>query len=548
MAVASSSSSLPEFIAANTPPRTGEDFRGVMQQTAEASQPEPYARRTESGEKAGESGKSSTRKPEAHKKPQPDRPNSAAQDLATGVSPIPQMAPTILPGAGLGENSAESAVEGVSDALDTAIGRLDTARHIGPASLPVEGSGQPGMATDVAGNLVADAQSIAAAEAANMARGPLRSGATGESLDQQNTEGQSAIAKDAWLTAHAPTNAATASVATVADFKSLDIAPLTSLGEGWEPDANSEAAGASDTAAAKASRQRGLDGIGAGEGGDAERLKQAVAGAHVPVPTDATDLAHRTPAGNETAAPKATASSQKKTDSDPAGRATANCNKAHDRLDWLEDSSVAATPGASGAHQVRAVETAGFSSALHPSLSTDLASARGGNRFEGSSDAKADLISQDAAVAPSRDAAGSQLTDGVAMPMTVNTARLVQRMKESEINLNVRSVDFGNVAIRTAMSHERLSAQISLEHNELGKAIAGDVAGLQSKLSDQHGIQATIEVQAQGQSFAGGGGQTQQQQTWRPQATSSAVVQQESREAALVVPAITADGRVDIRV
>jgi hypothetical protein len=136
---------------------------------------------------------------------------------------------------------------------------------------------------------------------------------------------------------------------------------------------------------------------------------------------------------------------------------------------------------------------------------------------------------------------------GTPASLTVNTARLVERLKESEIRLSLRSADFGDVAIHTAIGHERLSARISLERDALSKVIASEIPALQSKLSQEHGIQATIEVQQHGQSFSGQGGQPQSQ-PGRPQSQFHPGLQREEHEAITTLSANNADGHLDIRV
>ena len=134
----------------------------------------------------------------------------------------------------------------------------------------------------------------------------------------------------------------------------------------------------------------------------------------------------------------------------------------------------------------------------------------------------------------------------------IGNGRLIERLRESEVSLNVRSVDFGNVSIHTAMNREHLFAQISLERQDLGKALASEVEALQSKLSQEHGIRATIAVQHQSSSFGEDPGQPQngsshsqsqpQQYAERPEVLS------EQPGTAPALLAATADGRLDIRI
>ncbi len=232
----------------------------------------------------------------------------------------------------------------------------------------------------------------------------------------------------------------------------------------------------------------------------------------------------------------------------PAPHATSHGEKDHDRgdPDTLPAARLAANN--SGHSQPRATQPEAIPTSLHAPLTAETAGgARITGRFDGANDAKPATEPQESTTMSWRDAANSHLPDGTALPVTVNTARLVQRIQESEISLNVRSADFGNVAIHTAMSHERVSAQISLEHLDLGKAISSEVSALQSKLSQEHGVQASIEVQQQGQSFFGNGGQPQQQ-AWRQPTTVAPLVGQQASQADMVPSAVNDDGRLDVRV
>ena len=154
----------------------------------------------------------------------------------------------------------------------------------------------------------------------------------------------------------------------------------------------------------------------------------------------------------------------------------------------------------------------------------------------------------DASVPNPSQATDTQSGNVTPFSTTVNTARLVERLRESEISLRLRSADLGDISIRTAVNHERLSAQISLERNDLSKVIAGEIPALQSKLSQEHGIAATIEVQQQAQSFSGHGGQPQSQ----PEPTLSPVRTTSERQGqattVIMTSADVAEGRVDIRV
>jgi hypothetical protein len=142
----------------------------------------------------------------------------------------------------------------------------------------------------------------------------------------------------------------------------------------------------------------------------------------------------------------------------------------------------------------------------------------------------------------------TETADSILPAGAVSNARLIEHLKESQINLNVRSADFGNVSIHTAIDREQLSAQISLERNDLGKALATEAEALQSKLSQEHGIRTTIQVQQQTSSFAGNSGYSQNYAPRSQPPSSSSAVRVESQEVATIAMPVVEAGRLDIRV
>jgi len=88
-------------------------------------------------------------------------------------------------------------------------------------------------------------------------------------------------------------------------------------------------------------------------------------------------------------------------------------------------------------------------------------------------------------------------------PSSINTARLIQSMSETEMRVGMHSSEFGEISIRTTVSQQQMLTQISLDHNELSQAISAHVSGAQAKLGDEHGLHALIEINNQGASFAG---------------------------------------------
>ena len=80
----------------------------------------------------------------------------------------------------------------------------------------------------------------------------------------------------------------------------------------------------------------------------------------------------------------------------------------------------------------------------------------------------------------------------------INTAKLIQAMSQTEMRVGMHSAEFGNISIRTSVSQQQMVAQISVDHSDLSQAISAHVSSAQTKLGDEHGIHALIEVNNQG--------------------------------------------------
>ena len=112
----------------------------------------------------------------------------------------------------------------------------------------------------------------------------------------------------------------------------------------------------------------------------------------------------------------------------------------------------------------------------------------------------------------SADAAADQLERaGSTAAAGINTARLLQSMSESEMRVGMHSAEFGDISIRTSVSQQQLTAQINVDHSELGSAIAAHLPSLQSKLGGEFGLHASFELNQLGGSFTSGNGQSSQQ-------------------------------------
>lgn len=98
-------------------------------------------------------------------------------------------------------------------------------------------------------------------------------------------------------------------------------------------------------------------------------------------------------------------------------------------------------------------------------------------------------------------------------PSGIQAAKLVERMGQSELRVGIHAGEFGNVDIRTSMSHSNFTAQISVERGELGRVLAAELPSLHSRLSDQRLPVAEITVLNQSGNGSGNAhhGQSQNQ-------------------------------------
>lgn len=86
-------------------------------------------------------------------------------------------------------------------------------------------------------------------------------------------------------------------------------------------------------------------------------------------------------------------------------------------------------------------------------------------------------------------------------PAAVNSARLIQRVNDSEIRVAMRSSDFGNISVSTLASRDAISAQIAVDHGDLAKTIAAHLPEMQARLGGNQPFEVRI---SSSQQFAGG--------------------------------------------
>lgn len=94
----------------------------------------------------------------------------------------------------------------------------------------------------------------------------------------------------------------------------------------------------------------------------------------------------------------------------------------------------------------------------------------------------------------------------------INTARLIQTLSETQMHVGMHSTEFGDISIRTAVSQQQMVAQITVDHGDLGRAIALHAPSAQTKLGDDLGLHAAIEVTQNGASFSQHGGSASHQE------------------------------------
>jgi hypothetical protein len=139
----------------------------------------------------------------------------------------------------------------------------------------------------------------------------------------------------------------------------------------------------------------------------------------------------------------------------------------------------------------------------------------------------------------------------VAATPTLSGARLIQSVHQAEMKLGMNSAEFGNISISTSVTHQALSAQISLDHSELSRVLAAHLPAMEERLGNAYGLQARVEVRdggTAGQSSTSqqsGDGRQKQQRSGGAGASSSAL----SGAAARTTSILAADAsRLDIRI
>lgn len=82
-------------------------------------------------------------------------------------------------------------------------------------------------------------------------------------------------------------------------------------------------------------------------------------------------------------------------------------------------------------------------------------------------------------------------------PPAINTAQLIHTMQDSQMRVGIHSAEFGNISISTSATRDAVSAQISLEHPELAKAIADSIPQIRETLGPNQNLEIRIAMNAQ---------------------------------------------------
>jgi hypothetical protein len=124
-------------------------------------------------------------------------------------------------------------------------------------------------------------------------------------------------------------------------------------------------------------------------------------------------------------------------------------------------------------------------------------------------------------------------------------------MGETEMHVGMHSTEFGDISIRTSVSQQQMSAQISVDHGALGAAISARIPSMQEKFGNDHGVHASVQINQSGASFGEGrehSSQREQKAAFRHAPVENAATGIEAELSALrAPPAVVDEYRLDIR-
>lgn len=138
-----------------------------------------------------------------------------------------------------------------------------------------------------------------------------------------------------------------------------------------------------------------------------------------------------------------------------------------------------------------------------------------------------------------------------AYPASLNTAGVIQKMSESEMRVAVHSADYGSIAIRTSLSAEQMTTQITVDHGELSRALSVHAPAMEARLTNDLGTRTLIQVHQSGTSFSNERGSSQQGGQQNPNGAAAgmdaAPMHVEADEISPHIAAIGGGRRLDIQ-
>jgi hypothetical protein len=131
----------------------------------------------------------------------------------------------------------------------------------------------------------------------------------------------------------------------------------------------------------------------------------------------------------------------------------------------------------------------------------------------------------------------------------INAAHLIQTLNETGMHVGMHSAEFGDISIRTLVSQQQMTAQIAVDHGDLGRALAANVSTMQTKLGDDLGMRASIQIHQSGASFSGEQGNASggQQKAYGSPAQAGNISLAAEVETAGISTAVSESIRLDIR-
>jgi len=143
----------------------------------------------------------------------------------------------------------------------------------------------------------------------------------------------------------------------------------------------------------------------------------------------------------------------------------------------------APTVGGTGAHaDVVAVQTSTQAGSAEGTSHVD---SKSGQHGSGDASAESSGTALTSAAPQSWDASATQV---------VHRAQLIQAMHQSEMRMGMNSAEFGSISISAAVTHQTLSAQISLDHVELSRALMAQLPEIEKRLGSAYGLPSRVEV------------------------------------------------------